>query len=142
MARYVLLRVERNENADKLLAKFESKPGVDVLGVFASGVKFCPGKSVCGKDRTYKRSRKWGLTYCSTCKLPVSSTVQQPRNLLNDPELHPRFNDITLSVWEPYERPEVKYGQKAIDRMKAQVGVGRQRMQRYWARKTREESRK
>jgi hypothetical protein len=138
MARYIVLRVDKNENADKLLKKFEGSPAIEVLGLFASGTKFCPGKSVCGQERKYVRSRRWGTTHCSICKLPVSSTGQQPRNLLNDPDLHPRFNDLTLTVWEPYETPERKYGEDAIQRMKNQASLGRKRMQRYWAKKRRE----
>lgn len=138
MARYIVLRVERNETADQLLKKFEAVPAISVLGLFASGTKFCPGKSVCGPERKYIRSGKWGTTHCSICKLVVSSTSQSPRNLLNDPDLHPRFNDLTLSVWEPYEEPETKYGAAAIQRMKNQAAIGAKRMQRYWRKKQRE----
>lgn len=141
MARYVVLRVEDSEKAAKMVSKLGAKDGVDVLGLFGAGTRHCPGKSVCGPDRKYIKSRKWGTTHCSMCKLPVSSSAQQPKNLLNDPDLHPRFVDLTLSVWEPYERPEVKYGMKAIEKMKAQAGVGAVRMQRYWNRKAREERR-
>jgi hypothetical protein len=48
--------------------------------------------------------------------------MQQPRNLLQDDDLHPRFADMFLSVWEPFDNdPEKKYGQQALEGARAQV---------------------
>lgn len=142
MARYIVLRVDQNENADKLLKKFEGVSAIQVLGLFASGTRFCEGKTVCGEDRKLITSRKWGTLHCSVCKLPVSSLPQNPRNLLNDPELHPRFVDLRLSVWEPYLPPEERYGVESIERKKKQVEQGKVRLKRHKAKKRREAARR
>lgn len=141
MARYILLRVESNESAQKLLEKFEDVPAIDTVGLFVSPTKFCPGKSVCGQDRKLVRSQRWGTTHCRVCKLPVSSLPQHPRNLLLDEDLHPRFVDINLSVWEPYDVPNRKYGEDVIQRKKDQVAQGSVRLQRHKQRKRRQRRR-
>lgn len=142
MARYIVLRVEKNETADALLKKFENVPAIQTLGVFASGTSFCGGKSVCGEDRRLIRSKKYGTTHCSVCRKPVSSISQQPRNLMLAEDLHPRFVDLRLSVWEPYSPPEEKYGQDSIDRKTKQVELGKNRIKRYKAKKRREARKK
>lgn len=128
MARYIVVRVESNETADKLLERFAPVPAIQVLGVFASGTKFCEGKC---EDRRLIRSKKWGTTHCSVCRLPVTSISQQPRNLLRDPELHPRFNDLWLTVWEPFEPPEKKYGEDSIERKKLQARGAKEKIARH-----------
>lgn len=138
MARYIVLRIEENDKAERLLQKFEDVDAIVVAGVFVSPTKFCPGKQVCGEDRKLIRSRKWGTLHCRVCKLPVSTLPHQPRNLLHDPDLHPRFNDgPTLSVWEPFGFPVDKYGVEAIERKKQQVAQASERINRRKRRKAR-----
>jgi hypothetical protein len=140
VARYIVVRLEQNESAEQLLKKFETVPAIEVVGVFASGTSFCPGPSMCGSDRKYVRSRKYGTLHCTICKKPVTSASQTPRNLLYDEDLHPRFYDLRLSVWEPLEPPQKKYGVGMIDRKKAQVELGVRRLKRHKAKKRREEA--
>lgn len=138
MARYIVVRVESNDTADKLLKKFKAVPAIQVVGLFVSPTKFCPGKTVCGSDRLLKRSIRWGTLHCRVCKLPVSSLPQSPRNLLLDEDLHPRFIDFRISVWEPYAEPVKKYGAEAIQRKTAQMTDAAERIRRHKRRKARE----
>lgn len=141
MARYIVLRVEENETADKLLEKLRAVPAIAVLGLFASATKFCPGKTECGQDRRLVQSKKTGLTHCSVCRKPVSTIFQTPKNLLLPEDLHPRFIDMWLKVMEPYGPPEEVYGKKQME-AKAQsvmeardkVRKGRRRRERKAAR--------
>lgn len=120
MARYMMLRVENNETAEKLMTKFEPVESVKVVGLFVAPTKFCEGK--CDNKGKSIRSKKWGTRHCPVCKLPKQNVMQQPRNLLQDMDLHPRFTDMFLSVWEPFTNdPEGKYGADAIERKKFQV---------------------
>lgn len=138
MARYIVIRVESNDTADKLLERFRAVPAIQVIGLFASPTKFCPGKSVCGADRTLRRSVRWGTLHCTVCKLAVSSNSQSPRNLLLDEDLHPRFVDFRITVWEPYADPVKKYGAEVIERKKLQVAHAAERVRRHKRRKARE----
>lgn len=136
MARYILLRVESTATAHKLLDRFASVPAIQVVGLFASSTKFCEGK--CNNEGRSKRSRQFGLWFCPVCKLPKSSIMQQPRNLLQDTNLHPRFADIFISVWEPFtNEPVKKYGQEVIDRVQDQVNNAAVRISRSKRRKAR-----
>lgn len=138
MARYIVVRVESNESADKLLEKFKAVPAIQVVGLFVSPTKFCEGKTVCGEDRTLKRSARWGTLHCRVCKLPISTLPQAPRNLLLDEDLHQRFIDFRISVWEPYADPVKKYGAETIQRKKTQVADAAERVRRHKRRKARE----
>ena len=135
MARYIVIRVESNESAQRLLERFAVVPAIRVVGLFASPNKFCDGKCEREKNdlgvRKTVRSKKWGLTFCPECKLPLASVMQRPRNLLQDVDLHPRFADMFISVWEPFtNEPAKKYGQAAIDNTKAQVERAGERISR------------
>lgn len=138
MARYIVVRVESNESAEKLLEKFKAVPAIQTIGLFASPTKFCPGKAVCGQERRLVRSKKWGTLHCRVCKLPINTLNQEPRNLLLDEDLHPRFVDFRISVREPYAPPETVYGVEAIERKKAQVANGAMRIKRHRQRKRRQ----
>ena len=131
MARYILVRVESNESADKLLEKFKAVPAIQLVGLFVSPAKFCPGKEVCGSDRTLIRSRKWGTTHCRVCKLPVSTIDQSPRNLLDDPDIHPRYNTARLTVREPWDTPTNMYGVEIIEQGRAQLERGKETMRKH-----------
>lgn len=139
MARYIVIRVERNETADELLKRFESVPAIETIGLFASGTKFCPGKDVCGADRKLLRSEKWGTTHCSVCRLPVTSISQRPRNLLVEPDIHPRYQDVGLSVLEPYTPPTEKYGEQIVEQGRANSAAGREKLRKHKMKKRRED---
>lgn len=115
MARYIVVRVEDNDKADTLLERLRASRAIRIIGLFAAPTKFCPGKEVCGKDRRVIRSQKTGLTHCRVCRLPVSTLSHSPKNLLLPLDLHERLVDFRITVWEPYEHPVDKYGQKTID---------------------------
>lgn len=128
MARYIVLRVESPATADKLLERFEPVEAVEVVGLFAAPSKFCE----CGDDAGKSiKSKKFGTWHCPVCKLPKSSTMHQPRNLLQDINLHPRFRDFFISVWEPFHnKPEEKHGADTIDRVHTQVMQAADRISR------------
>lgn len=137
MARYIVLRVESDKTAQRLLDRFGVVPAIRVVGLFASPTKFCDG--TCDNGGKSIRSQKWGLWFCPVCKLP-KKTMQSPRNLLNEPGLHPRFADFFMSVWEPYMgRPREKYGDEAIDRARAHTERAQERITRSKRRRRRRE---
>jgi hypothetical protein len=137
MARYIVIRVESAETAKILLERFTVVPAIRVVGLFASPTSFCEGK--CDNEGRSVRSRKWGLRFCPVCKKPKMSIMQQPRNLLQDIDLHPRFADMFLSVWEPFGQvsQEEKYGEDTIARVSAQVQGAVERVSRSKRRKRR-----
>ncbi len=113
MARYIVIRVESNATAETLLERFASVSAINVVGLFASPTTFCEG--VCSSNRRVIRSKKYGLSHCSECRLPISTLPHHPRNLLNHIDLHPRFSDMHLSVWEPFKGdPKGKYGANIV----------------------------
>lgn len=130
MARYIVLRVESNQTADTLLERFAVVPAIKVVGLFASPTQFCEGK--CDNEGKSIRSKRWGLWFCPVCKKPKSTRMQTPRNLLNDIDLHPRFADMFISVWEPYHGdPVEKYGSEPIERKKEQAAQASERITRH-----------
>ena len=139
MARYIVIRVESAKTADTLLERFAIVPAIKVVGLFASPSSFCEG--ACDNGGRSVRSRKWGLWFCPVCKKPKQSHMQQPRNLLQDIELHPKFADMHLSVWEPFtNEPHEKYGEEAIARVHAQVERAAERISRSKRRKRRKKN--
>ena len=137
MARYIVVRVESNKSADKLLEKFKAVPAIQLVGLFVSPTKFCPGKEVCGQDRRLVRSKRWGTTHCRVCKLPISTLDQSPRNLLDDEDLHPRFTTFRITAREPWGTPAKVHGVESIERKQAQVALGAARLRRHKQRKRR-----
>lgn len=136
MARYIVLKVDSNDIVDKLLEKFSVVSSVKVVGLFASPTKFCEGK--CNSEGKSIRSRKWGTWHCPVCRLPTKARMHNPRNLLQDPNLHPRFADFFISVWEPFENdPHERYGTEAIKGFEAQVEVAKQKIIRAKRRRAR-----
>lgn len=136
MARYIVLRVESPSTADKLMERFEPVEAIEVVGLFAAPSKFCEGD--CDNEGRSVRSKKYGTWHCPVCKLPKSTARQTPRNLLQDIDLHPRFSDMTLSVWEPFHNdPEKKYGAETIERKKIQAQDAKVRVTRAQRRRNR-----
>lgn len=135
MARYIVLRVESNSIADELLKRFSVVSAIKVVGLFAAVSKQCKCPEYKGR---VIRSRKWGTVHCTECKMPRVSVMQHPRNLLQDEDLHPRYADFHLSVWEPFfNEPEEKYGEDAIERTKQQVRDAKERLSKSKRRKAR-----
>jgi hypothetical protein len=138
MARYIVLRVESNKTAETLLERFAPVKAINVVGLFVAVTEEKRCKCPTPPTRII-RSTRWGTTHCPECKLPYTSVRQHPRNLLNDEDLHPRFNDLDISVWEPFfGDPVKKYGAELIQRKKDQVAAGAVRLKRHKARKRRE----
>lgn len=135
MARYIMLRIEETETATKLLERFSVVPAIQVVGLFGIPTKFCSCASDSGRSI---RSRKWGTWHCPECKLAKGGRMQQPRNLLQDIDLHPRFADMFLSVWEPFfNKPEEKYGADTLERVEAQVNQAKERVSKSKRRRAR-----
>lgn len=135
MARYIVIRVESHSTADELLKRFAVVPAIQICGLFASPTKFCEGKCERPKNdmgvRVSTRSKKWGLSFCPVCKLPLKTMMQHPRNLLQPADLPSKFVDMFLSVWEPFELDASKvYGADAIERTKAQIEVAAERIRK------------
>lgn len=138
MARYIVLRIESNQTAELLLERFAVVPAIRVVGLFASPTKFCDG--TCPNEGKSVRSKRWGLWFCPICKQPKKSIMQSPKNLLEEPGLHPKFADFFISVWEPFMgKPREKYGDEAIDRTRAQVDQAAERISRSKRRRRRKE---
>lgn len=138
MARYIVLRVEENEVADKLLAKLEPLESVRTVALYYAATKFCEGQCQSEHEARCPREPKYGMRYCPVCKRVKKTVMQQPRNLLEDPDLHPRFTDMHISVWEPFfNDPQEKYGADAIERKAQQVAQSAERLRRTKRRKAR-----
>ena len=142
MARYVVLRVESTKTAEKLVEKFDPVESVEVVGLFPIPVKFCDNNCENPLKKSLILSQKWGLYYCPICKQPKQTMMHRPRNLLEDPELHPKFRDMHISVWEPFHNnPEEKYGDKAILAKKHQVADAAERVYKSKKRRMRKSKR-
>lgn len=114
MARYLVLRVESDDSADLLMSKFDPHETIEVIGLFYAGAKFCE----CAADSSpqAKKHGKFGIWYCPVCKRARQSNMQHPKNLLYDNELHPRYRDLFISVWEPpCVDPRMKYGEREVE---------------------------
>lgn len=114
MARYVLVEVDENDRADRLIAKLEGVPGLRIVGLFGKPTIFCecpppwPERSVRGK--------KYGWYMCPQCRNPRAfGPHQRPMNLLHHgvPET---MQNVFLSIREPYQTPQEMHGQDAIDK--------------------------
>jgi hypothetical protein len=141
MARYIVVRVEDNDTADRLLERLEAVPAIQPIGMFKTPTKFCPGKETCSQDRQVIRSRKTGILHCSVCKLPVDTFMHSPMNMLLEEGLPEKFVDFRISVREPYAPPREKYGDVAIETKKADIEVARTKTQRSRNRRTRSQRR-
>lgn len=129
MARYIVIRVESTKTAETLLERFAKVPAIRTVGLFAAPSTFCEGN--CPSQERSVKSERWGLWFCPDCKKPKQSRMHAPRNLLQDPTLHPRFRDFYITVWEPFmNRPEEKYGLEAINRKAEQVAQATERIAR------------
>jgi hypothetical protein len=133
VARYIVLRVESEDAADKLLAKFEPISVIQVIGVFFASSKFCE----CDRETRppNKKHKVFGVFYCPDCKRVRKDRLSHPHNLLFDRELHPRYNDCYLSVAEPPHSgdPHEKYGTRVVEASridKAKAATIRKRISR------------
>lgn len=118
MARYILLEVDDNGEADELVKavgvagavffmgedghfKNADPSNVSVRAVFGKPTKFCD----CTPNSQQARGKKWGWMVHTKCGKPILNRWQHPRNLLSeDDESVAGRRDIYLGVVEP--RPE------------------------------------
>jgi hypothetical protein len=129
MARYIVIRVESAQTAETLLERFAVVPAIKTVGLFASPSSFCEGD--CPSEGKSVRSRKWGLWFCPICKKPKQGRMHQPRNLLQPLDLHPKFADFFISVWEPFtNEANDKYGANAIERTRQNTLASGERLKR------------
>jgi hypothetical protein len=142
MARYLVVRCESNDSADKLMEKFAPLEHVNVVGLFVACTKFCECPFGVEGQKVI-RSKKWGTSHCSVCKLPFGHRLMQhPLNLLARKDLHPYFDDlhfsVSMAVREPFtNEPEKIYGEEAIRRKNEQASYAGKRVGRAQRRRAR-----
>lgn len=145
MARYLVVRCDSNDSADKLMEKFAPLSHVNVVALYVACTKFCECPSGTEEQKVI-RSKKWGTSHCSICKLPFGHRLMQhPKNLLEEEGLHPYFNDIHFSirmeVREPFtNEPEKIYGREKIEQRKRQAVVAGKRTGRAQRRRARKKA--
>lgn len=133
MARYVLVEVDENDRADRLIEKLEAVPGLRVVGLFGKPTQFCECE---GPWEQSKRGKKYGWYVCPACGFPRKyGPHQRPKNLLWSavPET---MQNIQVSIREPYETPLEAHGQDKIDQEVRSIARTRQVIADYWAKQS------
>lgn len=103
MPRYIVVEVDDNKRAEKLIRKLGSLIGIKVLGLYHKPSRFCecppPEDTWDRQNPRSVRGPKLGLWVHDQCGRPRSGGQHMPRNLLRGREgivdNHP-----TLLVWE------------------------------------------
>jgi hypothetical protein len=133
MARYVLIQVDENDRADRLIEKLSGVPGLRVIGLFGKPLQFCECE---GPWERSSRGKRYGWYVCPECGKPRSGGPhQRPRNLLelDTPET---MQNVFLSIREPYQTSHEMYGQKAIDKQLKAIERTRLVIKQYWAKQS------
>lgn len=130
MARYVLVEVDENDRADRLIQKLEVVPGLRIIGLWFKPTRFCE----CGGpwDRSI-RERKYGVYICPACKRPREfGPHQRPMNLL-EPGVPETMQNVFLSIREPYQTPHEMHGAVAINKRIVDLRRTKEIIRDYWA---------
>lgn len=120
MARYLLVAIDDNNVADRLIPKLDSLKGVNCVGLYGKPTKFCDDSCQADVNVSDKRSifgKKFGWALCPVCHKP-RTRFHMLKNLLELENLPARFVDcfFELRIKEPWNNdPVKKYGQAAID---------------------------
>lgn len=137
MARYLLVQVDSNKRASALKEKLDSAGGVETIAIFAKPTEFCQ----CGSVGNSIRGRKYGWRMCAQCKLP-KRTMHYLRNLMDDISLPAKFQDVFLSIEEPYAPPLEKYGPSMIQKAMVNIAFTRAKLSRSASSEARRAARK
>lgn len=126
VARYLLVMVDENDRAEKLRHKLDEVEGIDVIGVFWKPTQFCNCENYEGRS---PRGKKYGWNIHTACGRPRPGNRQAPNNLmfLNVPS---RFQNISLSIKEPYQSPYEEYGPKVIAAKMQQIEENARKLKR------------
>lgn len=119
MARYMLVVIDDNRQAESLRRKLDSWSGFNVIGMFAKPTRFCECEDYEG---VAPRDKNLGWRVHAKCKLPRPEETQQPNNLLQR-GVASRFQHMHLSLREPYMTPVERYGQKLLDHYAEQFAL-------------------
>lgn len=130
MARYLLVVIDDNAQAESLRLKLNGWAGFDVIGMFAKPTKFCVCEDYAG---VAPRDRNLGWRVHAKCKLPRENETQQPNNLLQR-GIASRFQHMHLSLREPYKTPVERYGQKMLDHYATEFALIRKKLKQRAAR--------
>jgi hypothetical protein len=138
MARYLLVEVDENDRAIKLMEKLNDVTGLRVIGLFGKPTQFCECE---GPWENSIRGKKYGWYVCPSCGNPRPlGPHQRPRNLLegDTPET---MQNVFLSIREPYQTAEERHGTKAIEKLKESIRRTRLVIKQYNARNPRRKRR-
>jgi hypothetical protein len=130
MARYVLIQVDENDRADRLIDKLSGVTGLRIIGLFGKPTQFC---ECPGPWERSTRGKKYGWYCCPDCGYPRKfGPHQRPRNLLegDTPET---MQNVFLSVREPYLNAMEMHGPTAIQKRMLDLLRTRQIVKDYWA---------
>lgn len=125
MARYILLEVDDNKDADAIHRSVEQgtlffsrnkddgtgeygyAQGVRVRGVFAKPTTFCECPNPGDKS---SRGKKWGWWIHVECGKPEKGQWQHPRNLLEPSDMKVLHRYLYLGIIEPEPPPGTELG--------------------------------
>lgn len=123
MARLMLVSVDDNEKALKLMARLDGVDGVKTIGLYGQPTQFCDGTCQAGNMNAKSvHGKKFGWRMCPVCRKTKTTTFGYLRNLLEMENLPAVFKDCFLTIKWPYNNdPVEKYGQQIIDTKMAQL---------------------
>lgn len=114
MARYILVAVDDNGRADKLIEKLTPIGGVDVIGLFAKPQRYCTCSRI--KEQGYTWGQRLGWWVCTLCGRPsrgwgssAQAVVSQAKNLLMGGENNPATIEQTYTANVPVRRKRRRY---------------------------------
>lgn len=141
MARYLLVAIDENDRADKLIPKLDSLRGVTCVALYGKPTKFCDDSCQTDVHVDNRRSifgARFGWALCPVCHKP-RKRFHTFKNLIQLGDLPVRFRDefLELRIKEPWNNdPVEKYGQAAIDGQRKINEAAAEKMARYRARDT------
>lgn len=144
MARLMLVSVNDNDKAEKLMAKLDGVDGVKTIGFYGQPTQFCDG--TCQVEDMNAKSvhgRKFGWRLCPVCRKPKTTTFGYLKNLLEMEDLPAQFKDCFLQIKWPYNNdPVEKYGADTIERQRKVVILAGEKIDRYNRRNRRKRSKR
>lgn len=132
MARYLLVEIDENSRADKLMDKLDGVPGIRLIALWFKPTTFCECE---GPWENSIRGKKFGIYLCPECKLPrAGGPHQRPLNLL-EPGVPETMQNVFLSIREPYQTPQEMHGIEAINKRIIAIRKTKQVIAQYMKRK-------
>jgi hypothetical protein len=120
MARYLLVQVDRNDTADRLRDRLDAVAGLKVIGMFAKPTQFCECEEDTGRS---VRGSRFGWSLCPNCKKPKTDALQSSLPNLDEQGIPAQYQNIFLTIREPYLHPMKRTGPVAIATRLQQITI-------------------